>query len=209
MDLNDIFQMFSKNKKSKSTTTLSFFSSLGIIIIPILIFIVIIFTMFSGLLGIFIGPIYTHIVQTLTFGLIVPLFIVFIIFFLLKIFLAFFKVNFTTIFSALKLKYKNQLFKKALLLVIISVMFISFLVKVNRRTINTILDIPHSINHEYLEIDGVVYIHNAMDSPNFVMVDNIRFDDGYVYDSAVVDGNIYHVEYLPHSKFIVKFTLVK
>lgn len=208
MDLNDILQLFSNRKKSNSIK-LNLISSFVIVIIPILIAVITIFTMFSGLLVIFIGPIYTHVVQRLTLGLIFPLFIVFFLFFLFKIFFTFSKFKFTTLVNAYKTKYKNQALKKVLIFALGSLFFISFLVKENQRTINTIMDIPHIINHEYIGIDGIVKIVDGGDAPSYVMVDDLRFDEGFAYDPDFVDGNKTHVEYLPHSKYIVKLTEIK
>lgn len=203
MTLKELLRILLKNKDTKFGI-ISFFASLLTFIIPFLIVLVIIFAMFSGLLGIIIGPIYVYILQNIIFGLIVPLCIIFVIMLGLKLFFTFTRLD---IYSSVK-NYCVQNKGKALkgmIIILISVIFcVSYLFKINQKTINVICDIPHAINHEYNYMDGVVNIYTDVDIP-YVTVDDVVFGEGFNFKSGIVDGNKYRVEYLPNSRYIVDF----
>lgn len=203
MTLKELLRILLKNKDAKFGI-ISFSASLLTFIIPFLIALVIIFTMFSGILGIIIEPTYVYIIQNIIFGLIVPLIIIFIIMLGLKLFVTFTRLD---IYSSIKnycVQNKGKAFK-GMIIILISVVFcIFYLFKINQKTINVICDIPNAINHEYNYMDGVVTIYSDTDIP-YVKVDNVEFSEGFYHKPGVIDGKKYRVEYLPNSRYIVDF----
>jgi len=206
--LKGILRKFLKDKNTRfitidlSTTILMF----SIVILATLIFIA---TMLSGLLVLIIGPIYTHVFQILLIGLIVALSVIFIILLAIKMFFIFSTVrtkNLMEVFCSGGIKKMMQRIAM-IFLIICSITFVLF--KGSEKTVNTIRDIPHLIKNDYISIDGIIEIKDDTDGTGYVRVDDTYFYEGFAYEPGVINGNKYHVEYLPHSKYIVNFTLIE
>lgn len=207
MTLKELLRILLKNKDAKFGI-ISFFASLLTFIIPFLIVLVLIFSMFSGLLGIIIEPIYVYILQNIIFGLIVPLIIIFIIMLGLKLFFTFSRLD---IYSSIKnycAQNKGKALKGMIISLILVVFCVSYLFKINQKTINVICDIPHAINREYISMDGVVTIYTDVDIP-YVTVNDVVFAEGFNFKPGIIDGNKYRVEYLPNSRYIVDFKAIE
>lgn len=201
--------------KDKDTRfiTINLSTTMLMFIIGILITLIFITTIFSGLLVLIIGSTYTHVLQILLMGLVIPLSIIFIILLAIKIFSALSCFKSKSLSKDLMEGFfsggiKKTLQKVAMVFFIIgSIAFILF--KGSEKTINTIRDIPHLIKHDYLSIDGVVEIQDNDEGYNYVKVGDTHFNEGYAFESGITNGKKYHVEYLPHSRYIVDFTLIE
>ncbi len=209
LDSKEIIKKLINNKGIK-LSIISFSAYLIMFLIFILLVLVFIGAMFSGLLVIIIGPIYTYMIRSLIMGLIVPLCIIFIIAFLLKIFAAFFQTNLLNIIKNYSAQFPSKAMKQTAVIIIACVFAVFFLAGQTQKTFNVVIDIPNVINHQYGSIDGIVEIQtDTGDNSPFVLVDNITFNEGFVFKPGIINGKRYHVEYLPHTRYIVDFTLIE
>lgn len=97
-----------------------------------------------------------------------------------------------------------------LLIVIVSVFYFSFTSILH--IVDLVMDVPHVAAADYLVAEGPlkVFEENHGDSTDYHMnVNGIMFAGRYSYSEKLDEGCKYHIEYLPHSKYVVKFWKMK
>lgn len=128
------------------------------------------------------------------------------------------------LFIAVKFIYLNLFINKKLLNVEVKlpklhfkeVLFIMFLVagaallvfKSLNTEWNLIQDIPHLAHSDFGVIEGTVVLYEVShgdDSETKMMVNGMKMDGGFEYKEEVVEKAKYHVEFLPHSRYVVKY----
>ena len=73
---------------------------------------------------------------------------------------------------------------------------------------NLVLDIGVVATSEYAKTDGKLILYEATigdDVQTFMEINGIQFSGGNVLAGDLVEGDYYQVEYLPHSKYVVKY----
>jgi len=73
---------------------------------------------------------------------------------------------------------------------------------------NLVLDIGVVATSEYAKTDGNLILYEATigdDVQTFMEINGIQFSGGNVLAGDLVEGDYYQVEYLPHSKYVVKY----
>lgn len=73
---------------------------------------------------------------------------------------------------------------------------------------NLIQDIPHLMHSDFAITEGEVILyevsHGDIDE-TLMNVNGIKMEGGNVHGEELVDNAKYHVEYLPHSKYVVEY----
>lgn len=77
---------------------------------------------------------------------------------------------------------------------------------------NLILDIGVIAESNYAEEDGRLELYDVTYGDNdstFIKINDIKFEGGNVQAGVLIEGDHYHVEYLPHTKYVVKYKHIK
>jgi hypothetical protein len=73
---------------------------------------------------------------------------------------------------------------------------------------NLIQDIPHLAHSDFAVAEGEITLYEISHgdtSETRMMIDGIKMDGGFEYEEQLVDHAKYYVEYLPHSKYVVRY----
>lgn len=203
--------MFNTNQMNKG---LSEFKNFVITVILIIFTMIIIpFTpLFLMPLGLLIGEPKAYIIQNILYNSYVPLSLI-LIFMLSKIFFRFLQLGNKVSVGFPSIVFIKESLKPGIIFLMLLVGIISFSITTLRNITNLLLDIPSAINCEYAQTDGVLKFipsGRADDDIDIAVINGLRFDGGYAfyYRDKLLEGKSYHVEYLPHSKHIVKATQI-
>jgi len=99
-------------------------------------------------------------------------------------------------------------FKKILVILIFMGSAVVFLFSTMETEWNMILDIPHLAYSDFATTDGTVSLYEVSHGDTYetkMIVNGIKMDGGFAYGEEPVEGEKYHVEYLPHSRYVVKY----
>lgn len=73
---------------------------------------------------------------------------------------------------------------------------------------NLILDMEIIITSDYEEAKGELKFYDILIGDELctrIKINNIKFDGGNVQEETLIEGNNYHVTYLPHTKYVVDY----
>ncbi|MBP2652731.1 MAG: hypothetical protein H6Q73_300 [Firmicutes bacterium] len=199
----------------------------------VIVFILIIFIMiiipFTPLVLVFfifiIGEPTTYIIQNIIYNLygsllLILLFMLLIVFFRIQGLIYNFNVG---------IKYialNKALLKQMVIFLVALFLILMFSVTSFKNLNNLIADIPHSVQHDYAKMDGVLKLvpSKCVKESDDVMINGIQFEGGISHFNNeksfeegfrgsihrnFFEGKLYHVEYLPHSKYIVRITEIR
>ena len=106
-----------------------------------------------------------------------------------------------------KIHFKEILFIMFLVLGTISLVFNSLITEWN-----LIQDVPHLVHSDFSIIEGTVTLyevsHGDTDETK-MMVNGMKMDGGFEYKEEVEENVKYRVEYLPHSRYVVKYQRIQ
>lgn len=106
-----------------------------------------------------------------------------------------------------KFNFKNILIAFFMIALVTSITYNSF-----KNYIDLILDIGIVATSNYSQVDGKLKLYEASvgdDDQTFMEVNGIKFSGGNAKLGDLKEGDYYHVEYLPHTKYVVKYQLKK
>lgn len=73
---------------------------------------------------------------------------------------------------------------------------------------NLVLDIQNLASSDFAKMDGTLTLYEVSydtSTRTFMQINGTRFEGGFSHGGELVEGEKYHVEYLPHSKYVVKY----
>jgi len=106
-----------------------------------------------------------------------------------------------------KLDFKNIIIATFFLALMVYITFSSF-----KNLGNLIMDIGIIATADYAKEDGILELYEAPvgdDTQTFMEINGIKFSGGNALLGELVAGDYYHVEYLPHTKYVAKYTKIK
>jgi len=99
--------------------------------------------------------------------------------------------------------FKNMMITVFVLIIGVYITFHSF-----HNLYNLILDIGSVATSNYAKTEGVLELYeipNGEDTATRMKINEIKFEGGNVQADELIVGDYYKVEYLPHSRFVVKY----
>jgi len=203
--------MFNTNQINKG---LSEFKNFVITVILIIFTMIIIpFTpLFLMPLSLLIGEPKVYIIQNILYNSYVPLSMVLVVMFL-KNFFRFLRLGNKVGVGFPSIVLTKESFKSGIIFLMLLVGIIAFSITPLRNITNLLLDIPSAIYCDYAQMDGVLKFipsGRADDDVDIVVINGLHFTGGYAfyYRDKLLESKSYHVEYLPHSRHIVKATQI-
>jgi len=106
-----------------------------------------------------------------------------------------------------KLDFKNIIIATFFLALMVYITFSSF-----KNLGNLIMDIGIIATADYAKEDGILELYEAPvgdDTQTFMEINGIKFSGGNALLGELVAGDYYHVEYLPHTKYVAKYKRVE
>lgn len=107
-----------------------------------------------------------------------------------------------------EVKLPNFRFKEILVILFLVVAAVGFVFNSLITEWNLIQDIPHLAHSDFAVVEGEITIyevsHGDIDEDR-MMINGIKMDGGFEYSEKLVDNAKYKVEYLPHSKYVVRY----
>lgn len=99
-------------------------------------------------------------------------------------------------------------FKGILVVVIFVVVAVHVVCKSLLAEWNLVQDIPHLAHADFATAEGIVHLYTVphdLTEETKIQINGIRMEGGIVDGETLVDGATYHIEYLPHSQYVVKY----